>query len=88
MESYLAIQRGLLSYYFLDANGEWLTQLDHHRYDFEKWLKKAREVTGSDSERELLNNIESRYIRYSNMREQVIELYKSGNREGGVQAPA
>jgi len=36
---------------------------DHHRYDFEKWLKKAREVTGSDSERELLNNIESRYIR-------------------------
>ncbi|MFZ2447174.1 MAG: ATP-binding protein [Syntrophobacteraceae bacterium] len=83
MESSLAMQRGLLSYYFLDANGEWLTQLDHHRYDFEKWLKKAREVTGSESERELLNSIESRYIRYTNMRDQVIELYKSGNREEG-----
>ncbi len=83
LESSLAMQRGLLSYFFLDGNQEWLTQLDQHRYDFEKWLKKAREVTLEDSEREILNTVESKYIRYTNMREHVIELYNSGQREEG-----
>jgi len=83
MESSLAMQRGLMSYYFIDGNSEWLTQLDQHRFAFEGWLKKARDVTGTDSEREILNNIESRYIRFTNMREQVVELYRAGSREEG-----
>jgi signal transduction histidine kinase len=83
MESSLAMQRGLLSYYFIDGNSEWLTQLDQDRYGFEKWLKKARELADSDTEREILNTIESKYIRYTNVRDQVIELYKSGLREEG-----
>lgn len=83
MESSLAMQRGLMSYYFIDGNSEWLTQLDQHRFAFEGWLKRAREVTETDSEREVLNNIESRYIRFTDLREKVIELYLSGNREDG-----
>ncbi len=83
MESSLGMQRGLLSYYFIDGNSEWLTQFDQHRYAFEKWLKKAREVSDSEAEREILNTIESKYIRYTNLREQVIELYKAGKREEG-----
>ncbi|MHC1727151.1 MAG: ATP-binding protein [Syntrophobacteraceae bacterium] len=83
MESSLAMQRGLLSYFFIDGNSEWLTQLDQHRYAFEKWLKKLREVADSDAEREILNSIESKYIRYTNLRDKVIELYNSGNREEG-----
>ncbi|MCE5335973.1 MAG: MCP four helix bundle domain-containing protein [Desulfobacteraceae bacterium] len=83
MESSLGMQRGLLSYYFLDGNSEWLTQLDQQRFAFEKWLKRARELADSDVEREILNSVESRYIRYVNMREEVVELYKKGRMEEG-----
>ena len=83
LESSLAMQRGLLSYYYIDGNSEWLAQLDQHRLEFQNWLKKAREFADSDRERELLNDIESKYIRYSNLRERVIELYGAGKREEG-----
>lgn len=83
MESSLAMQRGLLSYYFIDGNAQWLTQLDQDRYGFENWLKKTRELSDSAAEREILNNIESRYIRYTEVRDHVIDLYKAGRREDG-----
>lgn len=83
LESSLAMQRGLLSYYYIDGDSEWLTQLDRHRLEFETWLKKAREFADSDTERGLLNEIESKYIRYTNQRERAIELYKAGKREEG-----
>ncbi len=83
LESSLAMQRGLLSYYYIDGDSEWLTQLDRHRLEFENWLKKAREFADSDTEPGLLNEIESKYIRYTNQRERPIELYKAGKREEG-----
>ena len=83
LESSLAMQRGLLSYYYIDGNSEWLTQLDRHRFEFEGWLKKAREFADSDRDREILNEIESKYIRYTNQRERVIDLYRAGKREDG-----
>lgn len=85
LESALAMQRGLLSYYYIDGNSEWLVQLDQYRSEFESWLKKAREFADSDRERELLNDIESKYVRYSNMRDRVIELYKVGKRGEGYE---
>ncbi|ABK16341.1 sensor histidine kinase [Syntrophobacter fumaroxidans] len=84
LETALAMQRGLLSYYFLDGNAEWLTQLDHHRLGFEEWLKKARELSRSDRHHELLNEIESKYVRHNGARDQAISLYDSGNRDGGL----
>ena len=81
VESSLAMQRGLLSYYLLDGNTEWLAQLEQQRFDFEKWLKKARELSGSGADRELLNAIESRYIRYNNARDQVTGMVQAGNHE-------
>jgi signal transduction histidine kinase len=83
LESSLALQRGLLSYYYIDGNSEWLTQLDRHRLEFDNWLKKAREFAESGRERELLNDIESKYVRYSNLRDRVIDLYKAGKRAEG-----
>ena len=80
MESSLAMQRGLLSYFYIDGNSEWLNQLDQHRFEFEGWLKKAREFADSDHDRQILNEIESKYIRYTNQREHVIELYREGKR--------
>lgn len=84
LESALAMQRGLLSYYFLDGNAEWLTQLDQNRYNFEQWLKKARELSRSEKQYEIVNEIESKYIHHNSTRDHAISLYDSGQRDAGL----
>lgn len=83
LETALVMQKGLLTYYFLDGNTEWLNQLDAHRVAFEELLKKARDTSYTQTQRDILNQIESKYIRYSYMRDQVVSLYKAGKREAG-----
>jgi signal transduction histidine kinase len=83
LETSLVMQKGLLTYYFLDSDPDWLQQLDQYRNDFDRWLKKARESAYTDEQRAILNEIESKYIRYSYARDQVIGLYKSGERDAG-----
>lgn len=84
LETSLAMQKGLLTYYFLDSDPEWLTQLDQHRHLFEDWLRKARESSNTEKQFEILNDIESKYIRYSYSRDQVVSLYTGGDRDGGL----
>lgn len=83
LETALVMQKGLLTYYFLDGNSEWLKQLDARRVAFEDLLKNARDTSYTQTQRDILNQIESKYIRYSYMRDQVISLYKDGKREAG-----
>lgn len=83
LDTALVMQKGLLTYYFLDGNPEWPKQLEKHRITFEELLKKARDYSYSQTQRDILNQIESRYIRYSYMRDQVIVLYKNGKRDSG-----
>jgi len=83
LDSALVMQKGLLTYYFLDGNPEWLDQLEKHRATFEELLKKARDSSYTQTQRDILNQIDSRYIRYSYMRDQVIALYKKGERDSG-----
>jgi signal transduction histidine kinase len=84
LETALVMQKGLLTYYFLDGNTEWLKQLDQNRSKFETWLKRARESSNTEKQYEVLNDIESKYIRYSYARDQVVSLYASGEREAGL----
>jgi signal transduction histidine kinase len=83
LETALVMQKGLLTYYFFDGDAAWLDQLGNSREAFEKWLKKARETSFTDRQRDILNEIESKYIRYSHSRDQVIVLYMKGEREAG-----
>ena len=83
LETSLVMQKGLLTYYFLDGDPEWLKQLDQSRYAFESWLRKARESFNTEKQYEVLNDIESKFIRYSYARDQVVNLYASGEREAG-----
>jgi signal transduction histidine kinase len=83
LETSLVMQKGHLTYFFLDGDPEWLKQLEQHRNDFEQWLKKARETAYTDEQRDILNDVESKYIHYSYARDQVINLYKSGEKEAG-----
>jgi CHASE3 domain sensor protein len=83
LESALTVQKGLLTYYFLDGDSSWLRSLEEHRAQLEGCLKRARETAFSGAQRDVLNEIESRTIRYSHARDEVIKHYQKGDREGG-----
>ncbi|GLI33276.1 ATP-binding protein [Desulforhabdus amnigena] len=83
LETSLVMQKGFLTYFFLDGDAAWLKQLDQYQEAFEDWLRKARTTAYTLEQRQILNEIESKYIRYSYGRDQVLTLYKSGDREEG-----
>lgn len=79
----LIMQKGYVTYYFQDANPKWLEQLGEYDRRFEIWLKKARQWADNEKERNILNDIESQYIRYSLARDNVVNLYREGRKEEG-----
>jgi len=85
LETALVRQKGLTTYYFLDGNPDWLSQLEQLNESFHTWLKKGRSSAQTDNERSILNQIESEYLRYIFARDQVIQLYQAGKREAGAQ---
>ncbi len=84
LETSLTRQKGLTTYFFLDGDPEWLTQLNQLDQAFNTWLKKARSLADTNKELGILNEIESNYLHYSFARDQVIELYKKDEREAGA----
>jgi len=85
LETALVRQKGLTTYYFLDGNPDWLSQLEQLNESFNAWLKKARDSAQTANERSILNQIESEYLRYIFARDQVVQLYQAGKREAGAQ---
>lgn len=85
LETELVMQKGLATYFFLTNAPKWLSQLNQRHQNFQKWLKTAREVNQIESARNILNEIDSRYIRFSFERDRVIQLYKDGKRDQGAE---
>jgi len=83
LESDLVMQKGYVAYFFQDGDSEWLDQLNKHQNAFEASLKKARKWVATPQEREILDKLESQYIRYAYHRDEVIRLYKDGKKEEG-----
>jgi signal transduction histidine kinase len=83
LESALVHQKGYVSYFFQDGNPEWLVHLSHYREIFQKRLDEARSLVPSDRQREVINRIEAEYIQYITLKDRVIQLYTSGDRERG-----
>jgi len=84
LETALVMQKGLLTYYFLTSSSDWLEQLKDRENEFKQWLEKARNANFIKEAGPIINEIESRYIRYAFDRGEVIKLYKEGDREEGV----
>lgn len=84
LETSLLMQRGLVTYYFLDGDPEWLKQLEKSKQSFSSWLRKAHKSAYTEAMEEILNQIESQYLRYIEMKEEVVRLYKAGKREEGA----
>jgi len=84
LETELVLQKGLVTYFFLTKESKWLDELNTHDAEFREWLSKARNMSNSSEGQPIINEIESRYIRYVFDRAQVIDLYKKGDQEEGV----
>ncbi|MBU1902256.1 MAG: histidine kinase, partial [Proteobacteria bacterium] len=85
LEIALVNQKGFLSYYFLDGDPEWLKQLGEHRQVFKDRLKKAYSLIETEPQKEALDRIESEYIQYITIKDQVISHYIEGARESGAE---
>ncbi len=84
LETALVMQKGHATYYFLDANPQWLTRLDQYHHAFEQGVVRARESAYLSQAISILNILESSYLRYIHNRQQVIDLYTAGQRDAGA----
>lgn len=83
MGTALVNQKGYISYYFQDGNPEWLVQLARYRSLFEAELETLKSLIQDSWEKEAIHRIETDYRMYITARDQVIELYKTGDKEKG-----
>jgi len=81
LETALVMQKGFLTYYFMTDSPEWLEKLKKHHENFQIGLIHAREINPSSQGHKILNEIESRYIRFVFDRENVLTLYKNGEKK-------
>ena len=79
----LANQKGFVTYYFLDGDPKWLNELAVHRRAFMNWFNQAYKIDKKPAQRALLDQIQSKYKRYITEKDQVIKLYKDGDRQAG-----
>ncbi|WP_462324543.1 ATP-binding protein [Desulfoplanes sp.] len=84
LQTALVMQKGFVTYYFLQGTPHWLAKLDQYHGSFQQWLQKARQTSQNFSSREILDTIESKYLTYAMARAQVIQLYRDGRREEGA----
>ncbi|GAB7022369.1 ATP-binding protein [Salidesulfovibrio brasiliensis] len=85
LESELVAQKGYVTYFFLTGDDSWLTELGQHAASFEHWMTLARDIDAVKGSRELLNRIESGYLRFAASRDRVVELYRREERDQGQQ---
>jgi len=85
LESALVNQKGFVSYYFLDGNPEWLKHLGEYRRIFTDRLDEARSLVTTETERDRIDRLESEYKAYIALKDRVIELYSTGQREQGAE---
>jgi CHASE3 domain sensor protein len=84
LESALIPQKGDVSHFILDGDPQWLEHLEEYRKTFTDRLDQARALTLSESQKPILDRIESEYLRYKILKDQVIEFYKAGDIDTGA----
>jgi len=83
LESALVQQSGDASHFLLDGDTRWLENLDEHRKTFGAQIEEARALTLSGSQKQILDQIESEYLRYIILKDQSIEFYKARDTDTG-----
>ncbi|TVM17900.1 histidine kinase [Oceanidesulfovibrio indonesiensis] len=88
MQRALLSQRGYVSYFFMDGDESWLERLAQSKDDFEMWWRTSFDMARTKDERNLLFAIESEYVRYSVLKERVINIFRQGDRQRSVELHA
>jgi len=83
LESALIQQRGDASHFLLDGDARWLENLEEHRKTFRAQLEEARALTLYASQKQILDQLESEYLRYIILKDQSIEFYKARDTDTG-----
>ncbi len=85
LESALLRQKGYVTYFFLDQNPDWLAKLQENHLVFLDWLNRAKASAYTPNMLALLSQIEESYDAYANGRQQVLSLYRQGQRREGTE---
>jgi signal transduction histidine kinase len=88
LETALVNQKGFVSYFFLDRDPKWLHQLGIYREVFRERLEEAWKQAGTPEAEEILTKLSEEYTVYIRGKDQVIDLYRSGQRETGARLHA
>lgn len=83
LEIALVNQKGFVSYYFLDANPDWLIQLEKYRRVFSEELGRARALAHTADQKRTIARIADEYNHYIGEKDQVIDYYKAGQNKSG-----
>jgi signal transduction histidine kinase len=84
MEIALINQKGFVSYYFIDGDPEWLSQLSKFRQIFMERLNEALNSAEISHEKQALHKIKVEFTRYSAIKDRVIAHYQEEKREAGI----
>jgi signal transduction histidine kinase len=84
LENALMKQKGLVSYFLLDGNPDWLHQQEALQRDFRSQLARVRDGSETVIQRQVLNEIESEYEQYMTKKRQVVDLFRSGEVSAGA----
>jgi signal transduction histidine kinase len=84
MEIALVNQKGFASYYFIDGNPGWLEKLGEYRQAFKERLRESREQADTPAQQAMLAEIATEYDLYVSTKDRVLDLYRTGKREEGL----
>ncbi len=84
LEASLLNQKGYLSYYLMDNNSDWLSQLSRFQDQFSKKLKEVKPLVREPWEKEALHRIETEYGIYIASKDRVLSLYRRGDPGAGA----
>ena len=85
LENAIVNQKGFVSYYYMDGNPDWLTQLNEYRQLFSTRLEEVRQSAQNRQQTETIERIGFLYNRYVALKDQVIALYQNGKRDTGTE---
>ena len=85
LENAIVSQKGFVSYYYMDGDPNWLTQLNEYRQLFTTRLEEVRQSVQNQQQAETIERIGFLYNQYVVLKDQVIALYQNGNRNTGTE---
>lgn len=84
LEMALVNQKGYLSYYFMDGDPGWLRQLGKYRQIFKERMDEITAGTETAEEKNIIQEIQTEYQTYIDLKDRVIGYYKNDEKESGV----